>query len=52
MVAKEPVIVEETLSQPMWKVAMEAEIGSIERNATWELVPRPPRWKIIGVRWV
>ena len=39
MVAKEPVTVEEALSQPMWKAAMEAEIGFIERNATWELVP-------------
>ena len=46
MVAKEPVIVEEALSQPMWKATMEAELGSIERNATWELVPRPPRRKI------
>ena len=52
MVDKEPITVEEALSQPMWKAAMEAEIGSIERNATWELVPRPPRRKIIGVRWV
>ena len=39
MVDKEPVTVEEALSQPMWKAAMEAEIGYIERNATWELVP-------------
>ena len=52
MVAKEPITIEEALSQPMWKAAMEAKIGSIERNATWELVPRPPRQKIIGVRCV
>ena len=53
VVAKEPITIEEALSQPMWKAAtMEAEIGSIEQDATWELVPRPPRRKIIGVRWV
>ena len=47
-----PQILADYLDAMMWKAAMEAEIGSIEWNATWELVPRPPRQKIIGVRWV
>ena len=31
---------------------MEAELESIERNGTWELVPRPVGRKVIGVKWV
>ena len=31
----------EALANPHWKNAMEAEISSIERNGTWELVDRP-----------
>ena len=36
----------------MWRKAMEAELESIERNKTWELVPRPAGRKVIGVKWV
>ena len=31
---------------------MEVELASIEKNATWELVPRPPSRKVISVKWV
>ena len=31
---------------------MEAELASIEKNGTWELVSRPPSWQVIGVKWV
>ena len=31
---------------------MEAELASIEKNGTWELVPCPPSWQVIGVKWV
>ena len=48
----EPSSVEEALSSPPWVAAMQAELSSIERNGTWSLVPRPPKRKVIGVRWV
>ena len=34
-----------------WKV-IEVEIDKIERNSTWELLPRPAQWKVIGVMWI
>ncbi|KAG8483480.1 hypothetical protein CXB51_023157 [Gossypium anomalum] len=35
-----------------WKRAMSDEIAMIEKNQTWELVPRPDKRKVIGVKWV
>ena len=35
-----------------WKEAMDAEIESIEKNGTWELVERPTDKPVIGVKWV
>lgn len=31
---------------------MEQEIDAIESNGTWELIPRPAKRKVIGVKWV
>ena len=50
--AREPTHVGEALKQDVWRKAMEAELESIERNETWELVPRPAGRKVIGVKWV
>ena len=52
LVAHEPSHVGEALLQPIWRKAMEAELESIEKNGTWDLVPRPPNRKVIGVKWV
>lgn len=49
---REPTDVGEALRQDVWKTAMEQEIEVIEQNGTWELVPRPAKRKIIGVKWV
>ncbi|VVA41194.1 PREDICTED: Retrovirus-related Pol poly from transposon, partial [Prunus dulcis] len=35
-----------------WKEAMNAEIETIEKNGTWELVERPTDKPVIGVKWV
>jgi hypothetical protein len=32
--------------------AMEEEINQIEKNKTWELVPRPLNKNVIGAKWV
>ena len=52
LVAQEPTSVGEALQQQVWRQAMEAELASIEKNGTWELVPCPPSQKVIGVKWV
>lgn len=32
--------------------AMNEELGNIERNETWEYVPKPKDKKLIGTKWV
>lgn len=31
---------------------MEEEVSQIEKNDTWELVPRPKDINVIGTKWV
>ena len=52
MIAQDPSHVGEALQQSVWRQAMEAELASIDKNGTWELVPCPPSCKVIGVKWV
>ncbi|XP_031265646.1 uncharacterized protein LOC116124075 isoform X1 [Pistacia vera] len=37
-----PNSVQEALSDPKWKAAMNEEMKSLQKNETWELVDRPP----------
>ena len=37
---------------PQWVKAMEEEMSQIEKNETWESVPRPKDKNIIGTKWV
>eukprot|EP00253_Pinus_taeda_P019413 PITA_19413 len=39
-------------NDPHWVKAMEEEMSQIEKNKTWELVPRPKDKNIIGTKWV
>ena len=48
----EPTSVQEALNNPNWKNAMKSEISSLEKNDTWDLVPRPEGKNIVGSRWV
>ena len=48
----EPSNFEEAEAQQGWKQAMAEEISMIEKNQTWELVERPVKRKVIGVKWV
>lgn len=52
LVGSEAVNVNEALSQPHWKKAMEEELRSIEKKKTWKMVDLPPDKQCIGVKWV
>ena len=47
-----PNSVEEALAYPWWKVSMNEEMKSMQKNETWELVDYPPGKKPVGSRWV
>lgn len=50
--AEEPSSVEDALSEPAWRAAMEAEMESIRDNDTWELALLPDGHRAIGLKWV
>ena len=37
---------------PRWQAAMDEEMNSLQKNATWELVSLPPGWKLVQCKWV
>ncbi|KAH9751848.1 retrovirus-related pol polyprotein from transposon RE1 [Citrus sinensis] len=47
-----PNSVQEALKDPKWKVAMNDEMRSLQKNQTWELVDLPPGKKPVGCRWI
>ncbi|KAK5844262.1 hypothetical protein PVK06_000398 [Gossypium arboreum] len=49
---EEPCSFEEVEADEGWKQAMANEIAMIEKNQTWELVPRLVKRKVIEVKWV
>ncbi|KAK5819614.1 hypothetical protein PVK06_024630 [Gossypium arboreum] len=46
----EPSTIEEALSTPEWRSAVQDEYDALVRNYTWELVPLPPNRKVIGCK--
>ena len=40
------------LRDPNWLAAMREEFDALQRNRTWQLVPRPPRANVITGKWV
>nr|XP_040256239.1 vegetative cell wall protein gp1-like [Aegilops tauschii subsp. strangulata] len=40
------------LRDPHWLAAMQEEFDALQRNRTWQLIPRPPRANIISGKWV
>jgi hypothetical protein len=43
---------EEGIKDEFWNKAMDEELDQIEKNDTWELVPRPKNKNVIGTKWV
>ena len=48
----EPKNVAEAVKDESWVKAMNEELDQIEKNQTWELVPRPSQKNVIGTKWV
>ncbi|CAL9001562.1 unnamed protein product [Prunus brigantina] len=48
----EPEKFDEAVKDESWIKAMKDELSMIEKNATWELVDRPTKKPVIGVKWV
>ena len=48
----DPKIFEEASKDKYWVNAMNEELDQIEKNNTWELVPRPTGKNVIGSKWV
>jgi hypothetical protein len=48
----EPSSFEEANKDEHWIKAMDEELDQIEKNDTWELVPRPKDKNMIGTKWV
>jgi len=42
----------EAKQNPRWKEAMLEELAALEKNDTWELVPSPPRKKVVDCKCV
>jgi len=48
----EPQDVSEACKDECWVKAMDEELEQIEKNNTWELVPRPKDKNVIGTKWI
>lgn len=47
-----PNSVHEAIKDPKWKDAMNEEMKSLQKNATWEVVDLPAGKKHVGCRWI
>ena len=48
----EPTSTKEACKDESWVKAMNEELDQIEKNQTWDLVPRPKDKNVIGTKWV
>ena len=47
-----PNSVQEALTDPRWKAAMNDEMSSLQKNQTWELMDLPTGKETVGCRWI
>ena len=48
----EPSSIKEACKDENWVNAMNEELDQIEKNQTWEIVPRPQNKNVIGTKWL
>ena len=51
-IAKEPTFYAQALTDPLWQVAMKAEIDALQADHTWVMTKDPPSKVPIGCKWV
>ncbi|XP_071915997.1 uncharacterized protein [Coffea arabica] len=47
-----PKSITHALNDPGWRLAMQEEMLALEKNGTWDLVPRPSGKPVVGCKWV
>jgi histone deacetylase 1/2 len=47
-----PRSIRDALSDPNWRLAMQAEFDALIPNDTWSLVPRPPGINLVTSKWI
>ena len=52
MISLDPKSYYHAQKDPRWKVSMDEEMNSLQKNTTWELVSLPPRRKLVQCKWV
>ena len=52
MISSDPHKYQKAFTYPIWKSEMEDELQSLQENNTWELVPLPPKRKVVQCKWV
>jgi len=50
--SEEPCNLQDALSSPCWKQAMDAEFDAFMKNKTWHLVPPQKQKNVIDCKWV
>jgi hypothetical protein len=48
----DPIVFKEAINDEKWRIVMDEEIASIEKNDTYKLIPRSKGKKPIGVKWI
>lgn len=43
---------QEALTDPRWKSAINEEMKSLQKNNTWDITDLPPGKKPVGCRWI
>ena len=52
MIISDPKSYYHAWKDPRWKISMDEEMNSLQKNTTWELVSLPPGRKLVQCKWV
>ena len=52
MIISDPKSYYHARKDPIWKVSMDEEMNSLQKNTTWELVSLPLGRKLVQYKWV
>ena len=52
LIGFDPHTYHQDFNEPIWQTTMEDEFHSLQENETWELVPLPPKRKLVQCKWI